>query len=130
MLWVAATFGMLVVLYLGLRASIGEHDTRLAPQSVYAMLIAAPQPGEAMTVLPVRQNETVTLSIRSDRAGDVHVHGYDQNVTLKVGAEVVLSFVAKTPGIYPIHLHEKQNPADPNTLVAHRQVAVLEVKEY
>jgi hypothetical protein len=42
-----------------------------------------------MTLLPARQNETVTLRIRADRAGDVHVHGYDQNVTLRVGSEVV-----------------------------------------
>jgi hypothetical protein len=127
-LWIAATILLLIILYFGLRTSIGERESRTAPHPVYTLVVGPPRPEEAMTVLPARQNETVTLRIRSDRAGDVHVHGYDQNVTLQVGSEVVLTFVAKTSGIYPIHLHERLNPADPDTPIAHRQLAVLEVK--
>jgi hypothetical protein len=56
------------------------------------------------------------------------VHGYDQNVILNVGGEVVLTFPAKASGVYPIHLHERLNPADPDTPIVHRQLAVLEVK--
>ena len=127
-LWAAATILTLLVLYVGLRASIGERETRVASHPTYSLVIAAPRPGEEMTLLPARRNETVTLRIRSDRAGEVHVHGYDQNTVLQVGAEVVLAFVAKAPGIYPIHLHERLNPADPDSPIIHRQLAVLEVK--
>ncbi|WP_129782190.1 hypothetical protein [Peristeroidobacter soli] len=128
MLWAAATLVALVVLYFGSRAWIGEPGLNVVPNPTFDLVIAAPQPDEAMTVLPVRQSETVTLRIRSDRAGEVHVHGYDQNVVVVAGAEVVLTFVAKTAGIYPIHLHERANPADPDSPMAHRQLAVLDVK--
>lgn len=127
-LWVAATLLALLVLYFGLRASIGEREARTASHPSFSLVIGAPQPGEAMTILPARHNDTVTLRIRSDRAGEVHVHGYDQNTVLQVGGEVVLAFVAKDSGVYPIHLHEKLNAADPDSPIIHRQLAVLEVQ--
>ncbi|MFC4311763.1 hypothetical protein ACFPN2_21950 [Steroidobacter flavus] len=128
MLWAAATLVALVALYFGSRTLIGERDASVAPNPTFNLIIAAPRPDEAMTVLPAKQNETVTLRIRSDRAGEVHVHGYDQNVVVAAGSEVVLTFVAKDSGIYPIHLHERANPADPESPIVHRQLAVLEVK--
>jgi hypothetical protein len=127
-LWAAATAVALLVSYVGLRALIGEREIGAASHPTFNLLIAAPRPDEAMTILSAKQNEMVTLRIRSDRAGDVHVHGYDQNVTLEVGSEVVLTFAAKTSGVYPIHLHERLNPADPATPIVHRQLAVLEVR--
>lgn len=127
-LWAAATVLSLILLYFGLRTSIGEREGRVASHPTYDLVIAAPRPGEELTILPAKQNETVTLRIRSDRAGELHVHGYEQNAILEAGSEVVLTFVAKTAGIYPIHLHERVNPADPDSPIFHRQLAVLEVK--
>jgi len=125
-LWVAATFVSLIVLYIGLRTSMGERS--VASDPTYDLIIAAPEPGEALRVLPARQDETVTLRIRSDRAGEVHVHGYDQSALLDARSEIVLTFVAKASGIYPIHLHERSSPADSDSPILHRQLAVLEVK--
>lgn len=127
-LWVATTILALLILYFGLRTSMDERGARVAPHATYSLVVAAPRPGEELTILPAKQNESVTLRIRSDRAGEVHVHGYDQNVILKTGAEVVLTFTAKASGIYPIHLHERQNPADPDSPMLHRQLAVLKVE--
>lgn len=124
-LWAAATILLLVFLYFGLRTWMGGRESGDALHPTYTLVIAAPRPDEAMTILPARQNETVTLHIRSDRAGEVHVHGYDQSAVLEAGSEAVLTFVAKTSGIYPIHLHERLNPDSP---IMHRQLAVLEVK--
>jgi hypothetical protein len=127
-LWASLTLLGLIVLYFGLRLWGGERDASAGAYRSYSLLIAAPRPGEELTILPARQNESVTLRIRSDRAGEVHVHGYDQNVTLAAGSEAVLTFTAKQTGIYPIHLHERLNPADPDTPMLHRQLAILEVK--
>lgn len=126
--WAAVTVLSLVILYVGLRTLIGEREPAVAPNPTFTLVIAAPRPGEEMTLLPTKQNETVTLRIRSDRAGEVHVHGYDQNVVVTAGADVLLTFVAKSSGIYPIHLHERLNAADPESPIVHRQLAVLEVK--
>ncbi len=126
--WGAATLVTLAILYVGLRTWIGEREAPVAAQPTYNLVIAAPRPDEAMTLLPAKQNQTVTLRIRSDRAGEVHVHGYDQNVVVTAGSEVVLSVVTKASGLYPIHLHEHLNPADADSPIVHRQLAVLEVK--
>lgn len=125
-LWAAASIVLLMPLYFVLRAFIGERTPEVAP--IYSLVVAAPRPDEEMIILPARQNETVTLRIRSDRAGEVHVHGYDQNAILNVGAEVTLTFVAQSSGIYPIHLHERVHLEDRESPILHRQLAVLEVR--
>lgn len=126
--WAGATLVSLTLLYFGLRASIGGHESRVAPEPTYDLIIAAPTAGEALRILPAKQDATVTLRIRSGRAGEIHVHGYDQSAILEAGTDIVLTFVAKASGIFPIHLHEHSDPADPNSPILHRQLAVLEVK--
>lgn len=127
-LWASATLLALLILYFGLRASMGDRGTHVASHPTYSLPVSEPRPGEELTLLQARQNEMVTLRIRSDRAGEVHVHGYEQSVTLEAGGAVELTFTAKTSGIYPIHLHERLNAADPDSPILHRQLALLEVK--
>jgi hypothetical protein len=48
----------------------------------------------------------VTLSITSDAADEVHVHGYDLEATLTPGTPAEISFDAGIPGVFEVELHE------------------------
>lgn len=49
--------------------------------------------------------ETVELRVTSDVAEEVHLHGYDLYLQLEPGAESVLVFEARLPGVWEAELH-------------------------
>ncbi len=59
---------------------------------------------------------TVLLRITSDVADKVHVHGVDEYVDLTPGQQVEREFVADTPGVFEVELH------DAGTLLTRLQV--------
>lgn len=50
----------------------------------------------------VNQNDTVTVNIRSDKDGEVHLHGYDIHFETKAGQTVTQTFKADKSGNFPI----------------------------
>ena len=56
--------------------------------------------------VPVAAGEQVTLSITSDVADEVHVHGYDLDAELVPGTPAELTFDATIPGVFEVELHE------------------------
>lgn len=48
------------------------------------------------------QNDTVTVNIKSDTDGEVHLHGYDIHFDTKAGQTVTQTFKADKTGSYPI----------------------------
>ena len=48
----------------------------------------------------------VDLTVTSDVADAVHVHGYDFEKTLPAGAPATLSFTADQPGLFEVETHE------------------------
>jgi hypothetical protein len=60
-----------------------------------------PPPGR----VPVPVGSTVRLTVRSDRADDVHVHGYDLTEPLAAGRTATLDFVADQTGLFDVELH-------------------------
>ena len=66
--------------------------------------------------LLVRQGERVALRVRTDKADELHLHGYDISTPLPPGEEVVLKFVASKAGRFEVELHG-----------AHHELGALEV---
>lgn len=65
--------------------------------------------GEVTGAEPRTQVEVgtkVRLTITSDVADEVHVHGYDLTERLTVGQAVSVEFVADQPGIFEVELHD------------------------
>ena len=62
------------------------------------------RPGAVRTVR-TRKNRTVRFSVRSPRADELHVHGYDITRELPAGKTVGVRFKATIEGIYDIELH-------------------------
>jgi hypothetical protein len=65
------------------------------------------------------KDDPVTLSVTTDRAGMLEVHGYRKEVTVQPGTTGTLSFVATRTGRFPIDLHASDGE--------HIEVTALEV---
>ncbi|MDF5755771.1 hypothetical protein [Spongiactinospora sp. TRM90649] len=62
----------------------------------------APPPGR----LEVKVGERVSLSVTSDRADEVHVHGFDVGGKLVPGKPLTVTFVADRTGVFEVETHE------------------------
>ena len=60
--------------------------------------------GDVKTV-QVRRDEAVELSWSADRRTDVHLHGYNIEVTVNPGQTQVMAFRARATGRFPIEAH-------------------------
>jgi plastocyanin len=80
---------------------------------------ATPPPGASFTVaydgaqvtgdtgrLTVDVGETVTITVTSTVADEVHLHGYDLSAPVSQAAPAVLTFEASIPGVFEVELEE------------------------
>ena len=56
--------------------------------------------------VPVGLGEQVTLTVTSDAADELHLHGYDLTAQLVPGDPSVLTFTADIAGVFEAELHE------------------------
>jgi hypothetical protein len=126
---IAAALGLLVSLYFALRpgddneaASTTTAVTTTAPTSTEAppatTTEAAPAPVQVDVVVVggepqggiVRQSvdldSAVVLTVTSDVADEVHVHGYDLMADVAPGAPATIRFTADAPGRFEIELED------------------------
>lgn len=68
-------------------------------------------------LIQVRQDDEVTLSITSDVADELHMHGYDHHLHLHAGQPAELKFTATHSGRFEFELHK-----------SHLSLGVLEVQ--
>jgi len=54
----------------------------------------------------VGEGETVLISVRSDAADEVHVHGYDLTSDVAPGEPARIRFVADLPGLFEVELED------------------------
>jgi hypothetical protein len=53
----------------------------------------------------VTQGEQVEITLASDQAAELHLHGYDLIAQLEPGVPATLSFVARIAGRFPVEAH-------------------------
>ena len=49
--------------------------------------------------------EMVSITVGSDVAYEVHVHGYDHRYTVEPGTPLIIEFAADIPGIFEVETH-------------------------
>ena len=89
------------------------------PPRPFTIVIDKANPPAPSAVIRVVRDDPVTLTITSDRAGHVEVHGYGKEVAVEPGTTATLSFTATRSGRFPIDLHAQDG--------AHVEVTALEV---
>jgi FtsP/CotA-like multicopper oxidase with cupredoxin domain len=75
------------------------------------------EPDGGVKVLAYRKGDRVRLTVQSDRADVVHVHGYDLRVPVRMAGAARFSFAAKIEGEFVIELERTK-----------RQIAALRVR--
>ncbi len=56
-------------------------------------------------VVKLKRDDEVTLNVLSDRADELHLHGYDLHLKLQPNQPATLQFVAKRTGRFSFELH-------------------------
>ena len=99
-------------------ALLGGCGSSSAPSKLDATItVAGGKPKGGVQDLEVRKGGTVHLTVRSDTADEVHVHGYDFHKDVAKGGTVTFDFPAKIDGQFVIELE-----------AAHQQLANLRVE--
>ena len=99
-------------------AVLGGCGASSAPKTLSATItVAGGQPKGGVRDLEVRKGGRVHLTVRSDTADEVHVHGYDFHKDVAKGGSVTFDFAAKIDGRFMIELEN-----------AHQQLANLRVE--
>jgi len=55
----------------------------------------------------VKAGDTVVITVTSDVADEVHVHGYDKKVDVVPGTPATITFTADIPGIFDVELESR-----------------------
>ncbi|MEO5878410.1 MAG: cupredoxin domain-containing protein [Streptosporangiaceae bacterium] len=63
----------------------------------------APRP----SIHKVRKGQTVRITVTSDKADQLHVHGYDKEKELPAGATATVEFKADQTGRFEVETHEQ-----------------------
>ncbi|MBW0092510.1 hypothetical protein I4I73_21995 [Pseudonocardia sp. KRD-184] len=84
--------------------------TAVPTAQVIAVTFADGRSDRAADRIAVPLGEAVELTVTSDVADEVHLHGYDRSALVTAGGSATLSFTADIPGVFEIELEELGEP--------------------
>jgi hypothetical protein len=119
---VLITAALLAALYVHLRAQppattpADSSNARATTRSEFELTVAGGELVAGPAVIQVVQGTEVTLRIHSDRADELHLHGYDLHARIDAGGTAELSFTASRSGRFAYELHG-----------SHRELGAVEV---
>jgi hypothetical protein len=56
----------------------------------------------------VKKGQRVKLVVMSDKADEIHVHGYEKTIKINPNVATVVEFTASMPGKWEVELHEQE----------------------
>lgn len=74
--------------------------------SVPTIVVRNGEPAGGVQELEYSAGDEVRFRVSSNRADEVHVHGYDIEKEIPAGGSATLSFPAEIEGIFEVELHE------------------------
>ena len=86
-------------------ANAADATGSVAAEKVFALDITAGKTPAAQQSIRVQKNDLVKLRIKSDTAGEVHLHAYRQDIKLAPGTPAEMSFKAHATGRFRIEWH-------------------------
>ena len=81
-------------------AAEGDDKQVISVEFKGGKVISGPQ------VVKLKRDDEVTLNVLSDRADELHLHGYDLHLTLQPNQTATLKFVARRTGRFSFELHK------------------------
>ena len=77
-----------------------------AADLTFDLKIERGQVPQNMRVIRVSQGDVVKLRWSTDQPLTLHLHGYDIEQTLERGAVAEMTFIARSTGRFPVHVHD------------------------
>jgi hypothetical protein len=116
---VALLVGAVVVLVIGFVIANSGGSSKSTPAVVrhFSVVVAAGRPVGGIKPLTAKKGDTIDLSVKSNVADEIHIHGYDFHKNVPAGGSVTFSFRATIDGNFVIELESKSE-----------QIAALTVK--
>ncbi len=74
----------------------------------FTIVVAGGRPSGGVERLLARKGDTIGLTVRSDVADEIHIHGYDLHKTVSAGGSVTFSFPATIDGNFVIELEARR----------------------
>lgn len=85
----------------------GEEDDReKVPEGAIVVEVAGGKVSGVEDTVEVALGNEVIVVVRSDRADEVHVHGYDETDDVGPGERAEIEFTADIPGVFEVELEE------------------------
>ncbi len=85
--------------------STGEGTAKPVEPSIPAVVVRNGKPVDGVAELEFEAGERVRFQVRSNRADELHVHGYDVERELPAGRPVLIEFPATLEGVFEAELH-------------------------
>ena len=79
--------------------------TSAAGPDLISVAISQHKVTPAPAVHTVRLGDQVELTVTSDAADQVHLHGYDKEIEITAGKPGTIDFTANLPGIFEVETH-------------------------
>jgi hypothetical protein len=83
----------------------GAKAKQLMPEQHVALAIAQRNIAARPPTIRVRQDEKITLDWTTDEIVSIHLHGYDQLLTVKPGETKAMRIDATVAGRFPVSAH-------------------------
>ena len=96
----------------------------------FSIAIRQRQVEPAMRVIRAQQDDTVEITITSDEAAELHLHGYDIVLTLEPGKPATINLVAKIAGRFSLEAHRFGAPGAAADTRRQREVTLLYLEIY
>lgn len=77
-----------------------------ATEQVFSLVVKDNKLVSGPKVIRLKRDDQVTLNILTDRADELHLHGYDLHLKLVPDQQATLKFVAKRTGRFGFELHK------------------------
>jgi uncharacterized protein YfiM (DUF2279 family) len=105
----ALLVGAVVVLVIGfVVANSGGGGKKAAPVvRHFAVVVAAGKPVGGVKQLVANKGDTIDLTVRSNVADEIHIHGYDFHKNVAAAGSVQFSFPATIDGNFVIELESR-----------------------
>ena len=73
-----------------------------------SVLVRGKQVSPAPSTVDVAVGQSLTLTVTSDHADELHIHGFDVEEELSAGKPVTVTITGKQPGTYEVETHHPE----------------------
>ena len=95
---------VIAAIVIGSGGSDSNDKTASGPQTV---TVVNGKPDGGVKTITYKKGDTVDLTVRSDTADEIHIHGYDLHKDVTKGGSVHFTFPASIDGKFVIELENK-----------------------